>query len=212
MFSNTGIKIRKLTAIVLVIMSVCMMMSAQAETVTADTLFGEVKNETYENGFLGLGCTLEGWHYYTDEELEKVNQRTKEALLHELDELIDRNIGIMIAERPDGMQNVNIQLQNVKNYVAIYKMMGLEYVAENSLEGFKAMLGGAGYTDVQVGVEEVTVGGQTFTGVKGSYKIGSIPVYFKQLWELRDDYMVTVTATTVQEDTTDEVFAKFFLL
>ena len=79
MFSNTGIKIRKLTAIVLVIMSVCMMMSAQAETVTADTLFGEVKNDTYENGFLGLGCTLEGWHYYTDEELEKVNQRTKES-------------------------------------------------------------------------------------------------------------------------------------
>ena len=212
MFSNTGIKIRKLTAIVLVIMSVCMMMSAQAETVTADTLFGEVKNDTYENGFLGLGCTLEGWHYYTDEELEKVNQRTKEALLHELDELIDRNIGIMMAERPDGMQNVNIQLQNVKNYVAIYKMMGLEYVAENSLEGFKAMLGGAGYTDVQVGVEEVTVGGQTFTGVKGSYKIGSIPVYFKQLWELRDDYMVTVTATTFQTDTTDEVFTYFYLL
>ena len=212
MFSNTGIKIRKLTAIVLVIMSVCMMMSAQAETVTADTLFGEVKNDTYENGFLGLGCTLEGWHYYTDEELEKVNQRTKEALLHELDELIDRNIGIMMAEKPDHQQNVNIQIQNIKNFTAVYKLMGLAYVAENSLAGFKAMLGGAGYTDVQVGVEEVTVGGQTFTGVKGSYKIGSIPVYFKQLWELRDDYMVTVTATTVQEDTTDEVFAKFFLL
>ena len=212
MFSNTGIKIRKLTAIVLVIMSVCMMMSAQAETVTADTLFGEVKNDTYENGFLGLGCTLEGWHYYSDEELEKVNQRTKEALLHELDELIDRNIGIMMAEKPDHQQNVNIQIQNIKNFTAVYKLMGLAYVAENSLDGFKAMLGGAGYTDVQVGVEEVTVGGQTFTGVKGSYKIGSIPVYFKQLWELRDDYMVTVTATTFQTDTTDEVFAKFFLL
>ena len=212
MFSNNGAKIRRLTAIILVIMSVCMVIPVQAETAAVDTLFGEVKNETYENGFLGLGCTLEGWHYYTDEELEKVNQRTKEALLHELDELIDRNIGIMMAEKPDHQQNVNIQLQNVKNYVAIYKMMGLEYVAENSLDGFKAMLGGAGYTDVQVGVEEVTVGGQTFTGVKGSYKIGSIPVYFKQLWELRDDYMVTVTATTVQEDTTDEVFAKFFLL
>ena len=134
MFSNTGIKIRKLTAIVLVIMSVCMMMSAQAETVTADTLFGEVKNDTYENGFLGLGCTLEGWHYYTDEELEKVNQRTKEALLHELDELIDRNIGIMMAEKPDHQQNVNIQIQNIKNFTAVYKLMGLAYVAENSLD------------------------------------------------------------------------------
>ena len=212
MFSNNGAKIRRLTAIILVIMSVCMVIPVQAETAAVDTLFGEVKNETYENGFLGLGCTLEGWHYYTDEELEKVNQRTKEALLHELDELIDRNIGIMMAEKPDHQQNVNIQIQNIKNYTAVYKLMGLAYVAENSLDGFKAMLGGAGYTDVQVGVEEVTVGGQTFTGVKGSYKIGSIPVYFKQLWELRDDYMVTVTATTVQEDTTDEVFAKFFLL
>ena len=212
MFRNTGVKIRNLRAIILAIMSMCTAISAQAETVTADTLFGEVKNDTYENGFLGLGCTLEGWHYYTDEELEKVNQRTKEALLHELDELIDRNIGIMMAEKPDHQQNVNIQIQNIKNFTAVYKLMGLAYVAENSLDGFKAMLGGAGYTDVQVGVEEVTVGGQTFTGVKGSYKIGSIPVYFKQLWELRDDYMVTVTATTVQEDTTDEVFAKFFLL
>ena len=59
MFSNSGMKIRKLTAIVLVIMSVCMMMSAQAETVAADTLFGEVK-ETYVNAFLGLGCILDG--------------------------------------------------------------------------------------------------------------------------------------------------------
>jgi hypothetical protein len=37
-------------------------------------------------------------------------------------------------------------------------------------------------------------------------------MYFKQLWDLRDDYMVTVTVTTVQEDTTDEVLSKFFLL
>ena len=108
------IKMRNIVLIVLSIIS--MMMSAQVETVTADTLFGEVKNDTYENGFLGLGCTLEGWHYYTDEELEKVNQRTKEALLHELDELIDRNIGIMMAEKPDHQQNVNIQIQNIKNF------------------------------------------------------------------------------------------------
>ena len=115
MFSNTGKKIRRLTAIVLVITSMCMMISAQAETITSDMLFGEVKNETYENAFLGLGCTMEGWHYYTDEEMEKVNQRTKAALSNELDELVDRNIAIMMVERPDGMQNVNIQLQNVKD-------------------------------------------------------------------------------------------------
>ena len=211
MFSNTGVKIRKLTAIVLVIMSVCMMMSAQAETVTADTLFGEVK-ETYVNAFLGLGCILDGWHYYTDEEMETVNQRTKAALSNELDELVDRNIAIMMAERPDGMQNVNIQLQNVKNYVAIYNMMGLEYVATSSLGGFKSTLEAAGFTDVQLEVGDFSIRDQSFTCVKGTYKLSGVQVCFKQLWDLRDNYLVTVTATTVQEDTTDEVFAKFFLL
>jgi len=79
MYNNTGVKIRKITAVLLVIMSVCVMFSAQAEAVSAETLFGEVKNDTYGNSFLGLGCTLEGWHYYTDEEMETVNQATKEA-------------------------------------------------------------------------------------------------------------------------------------
>jgi hypothetical protein len=212
MFSNNGARIRRLTAIILAIMSVCMVMPVQAETAAVDTLFGEVKNETYENAFLGLGCTLEGWHYYTDEELEKVNQRTKEALSNALDDLVDRNIGIMMAEGPDGKQNVNIQLQNVKNYTAIYKMMGLEYVATNSLDGFKVTLGAAGFTDIQVCVDEVTVGEQNFTCVKGEYKIRDIQVYFKQLWEIQDNYLVTVTVTAFIEDTTDEVFSKFFLL
>ena len=41
MSCNISITMRKLTAVVLVIMSVCMMMSAQAETMAADTIFGE---------------------------------------------------------------------------------------------------------------------------------------------------------------------------
>ena len=121
MYTNTGVKIRKITAVLLVIMSVCVMFSAQAETISADTLFGEVKNDTYENPYLGLGCTLEGWHYYTDEEMEKVNQATKEALSEKMDEMLDQNISVMMAEGPDHTQNVNIRLQNVKAYVSIYK-------------------------------------------------------------------------------------------
>lgn len=212
MFSNTGKKIRRLTAIVLIITSMCMMISAQAETITSDMLFGEVKNETYENAFLGLGCTMEGWHYYTDEEMEEVNQRTKAALSNELDELVDRNIAIMMVERPDGMQNVNIQLQNVKDYVAIYNMMGLEYVATSSLGGFESTLEAAGFTDIQLGVGELNIGDKTFTCVTGEYKLNGIQVYFKQIWDLRDNYLVTVTATTIQDNTTDEVFSNFFLL
>lgn len=209
MFNST---IRKMTAIILVIVSLCITMSVQAETVTTEMLFGEVKNDTYENAYLGLGCTMEGWHYYTDEELEKVNQGTKAALSHEFDELVDRNIGLMMVERPDGMQNVNLQIQNVQNYVATYNMIGLQSVAELTLDGFKSTLEAAGFTDVQLTVNECNIGDQTFTCIAGSYKLRGVPVYFKQVWNLRDIYLVTITATTVLEDTTDEVFSHFFLI
>jgi len=210
MYNNTGIK--KLTAVMLVIMSVCMMFSAHAETITADMLFGEVKNDTYENAFIGLGCTLEGWHYYSDAELETVNQRTKAALSDDLADLVDQNIGIMMAEREDSMQNVNIQFQNVKDYASVYGNMGLQYVATFSLNGFRTTLESAGFTDVELSVGEISIGGQTFTCVIGQYQLRGVQVYFKQLWDLRDIYLVTVTATAILEGTTDEIFSHFFLI
>ena len=211
MFTNAGVTIRKLTAIILVILSMCMMMSAQAETATADTLFGEVKDATYENAFLGLGCTMEGWHYYMDEEMEKINQKTKAALSDELAELVNRNIALMMVESPDGSQNANIQIQNVKDYVAFYNALGIQSVAEQSLDAFKSTLETAGFTDIQVEVGELSIGDRSFTCVTGEYKLQGVQMYFKQLWDIRDIYLVTVTATAILEDTTDEIFSKFFL-
>ena len=209
MFSS----IRKLTALVLAAMFMCMMVPVQAETADLDVevVFGTVNNDTYENPYLGLGCTLEGWHYYSDEELEGVNQRTKDALSDELDDLVDQNIGIMMAEQPDGMRNVNIQLQNVKNYVSIYEMMGTHEVAVNSLSGFQTTLEAANFTDIQLEVAEQTIGDKTFTCILGQYKIKGVQIYFRQIWDVQDIYLVTVTATTVLEDKTEEVFSKFFL-
>ena len=209
MFSS----IRKLTALVLAVMLMCMMVPAQAETADLDVevVFGTVNNDTYENPYLGLGCTLEGWHYYTDEELEGVNQRTKDALSDELDDLVDQSIGIMMAEQPDGMRNVNIQLQNVKNYVSIYEMLGIHEVAVNSLSGFQTTLEAANFTDIQLEVAEQNIGDKTFTCILGQYKIRGVQIYFRQIWDIQDIYLVTVTATTVLEDKTEEVFSKFFL-
>ena len=209
MFSS----IRKLTALVLAAMFMCMMVPVQAETADLDVevVFGTVNNDTYENPYLGLGCTLEGWHYYSDEELEGVNQRTKDALSDELDDLVDQNIGIMMAEQPDGMRNVNIQLQNVKNYVSIYEMMGTHEVAVNSLSGFQTTLEAANFTNIQLEVAEQTIGDKAFTCILGQYKIKGVQIYFRQIWDVQDIYLVTVTATTVLEDKTEEVFSKFFL-
>lgn len=208
------IRIRKLAAIVLAIMLICMIIPTRAENATMDVeeMFGKVTNDTYENSFLGIGCTLEGWHYYTDEELKGVNQRTKEALSDEFDDLIDQSISIMMAEQPGGMQNTNIQIQNIKNYVSIYETTGIQKVAEYSMSGFKLTLEAAGFTDIQLEVSEQTVGGKTFTCVVGQYKMKGVQMYFRQIWDVQDIYLMTVTVTTVMEDATEEVFSHYFLL
>lgn len=207
-------RIRKLTALILAAMFMCVTLPVRAETAATDTeeLFGTVNQDTYENAFLGLGCTLEGWHYYSDEELEGVNQRTKEALSDEFDNLVDQSIGIMMAEQPGGKQNVNIQLQNVKNYVSVYETYGIHTVAENSMSGFQLTLQAAGFTDIQLEVTEQTIGDKTFTCVLGQYKLKGVQIYFRQTWDVHDIYLVTVTATSILEDNTEEVFSKFFLL
>ena len=213
MFSKHSIRIRKLTAVVLAIMSVCMMMPAQAETTDLDVevVFGTVNNDTYENPYLGLGCTLEGWHYYSDEELEGVNQRTKDALSDELDDLIDQNIGLMMAEQPDGMRNVNIQIQNVKNYISVYNTVGIQEVAVSSMSAYQKTLEAAGFTDIRLEVAEQNIGDKTFTCIIGQYILQGAQIYFRQIWDLRDIYVVTVTVTTGLEDKTEEVFSQFFL-
>ena len=156
MFSS----IRKLTALVLAAMFMCMMVPVQAETADLDVevVFGTVNNDTYENPYLGLGCTLEGWHYYSDEEMEAVNKRTKDALSDELDDLIDQNIGLMMAEQPDGMRNVNIQIQNVKNYISVYNTVGIQEVAVSSMSAYQKTLEAAGFTDIRLEVAEQNIG------------------------------------------------------
>ena len=46
----------------------------------------------------------------------------------------------------------------------------------------------------------------------GQYKIKGVQIYFRQVWFVQDIYLVTVTATTVLEDKTEEVFSQFYLL
>ena len=63
-------RIRKTTAILLLVTFIFMLVPAQADTTDTTNLFGIISGDRYENTFAGISCLLEGWHYYTDEEIE----------------------------------------------------------------------------------------------------------------------------------------------
>ena len=205
-------KFRKPAAVLLVITLVLMMMPVQADTIETADLLGTITGETYENSFLGIGCRLEGWHYYTDEEIEETNQITMENLAAEIRKLASENIAVMAAETADSLQNVNIQLRNVAQYTSVYNEVGLVSIAQSSLDQFKESLEASGMNDVDTHLDSVNISGEDIPGIGGSYTLSSYPIYFMQLWILRGDFLVYLTATTILEDQTEEVLSHFYLL
>ena len=205
-------RIRKTTAILLLVTFIFMLVPAQADTTDTTNLFGIISGDKYENTFAGIGCLLEGWHYYTDEEIEQTNQKSKEIISEEIRELVNENVTVMAAESADKLQNVNIQIRNAQEYVAVYEAYGLGTIAENSIDQFRSTLESTGMTDVQLSVSTMNISGEDIPCIGGQYKYKGITMYFRQLWLLRGDYLVYVTVTTLTSDKTEETFSSFYLI
>ena len=205
----------KKICIILAALLLCLAMTAYAETAEdATAVLGVISGDTYENAILGIGCTLEGWHYYTEEEIAQNNRLTKEAMGEEIQKILESTqaVQVMIASTPDSTQNVNIQLQTIPSLSAVVETYGLGAIVEASLDTYKTQLEAAGLTDVVLTLGEFTVSGQTLPCLSGSYKMMNIPMFFNQLWITKGDYMGSVTATALSEEIPDTLLANFYLL
>lgn len=208
MFRN----IRKPLAILLAIATALMIMPTFAETVTVDELLGTLEGDTYTNTFLGLGCDLSGMHFNTKEEIEAINNLTKSLLTEDVAAMADANITVMMAEAQGSQQSLMIQVQNMKESAAAYRTIGLKAIAEASISRFVSMFEAQGMTDVQLTVADQDIGGQAFTSYNIDYNYLGLHMYTRQVWMLKDDYIVYITATSASENTKDELFTRFFLL
>ena len=200
--------------ILLVILALCLVVAASAETVEAVQILGEVNGDVYENSVLGFGCKLEGWHYYSEDEIAQTNNMAKERMSEDLIKMLEASqpISVMVAQSSDNTLNVNVQAQDMESNLAIINAVGTKYLAENSLSMFKQTLESAGFTDVDISVGEVTIGEETLTSIAGPYKLSSIPMAFKQVWVLHGNYLGTVTITSLMTDKTGEALQYFYLI
>ena len=200
--------------IILVILALCLAVSACAETATVASIVGEVNGDVYENAVLGFGCKLEGWHFYSEEEIAQVNQVAQERMTDELQKLLEaaQPINVMVAQSTDNTLNVNVQAQDVGSTLATFEALGMKVLAENSLSMFKQQLEASGFTDVELSVGEVLIGEEAVTCVKGTYKLSGFPMTFVQPWLIHGNYMTTITLTTIMSDRTDEILQNFYLI
>lgn len=183
-------------------------------TDVAADLFGRVEDGNYVNEFIGFGFKLDDWHFFTDEEIDMMNTVSKALLTEDYAKIIDQvdMLYIMMASATDGRTNINISLRSLGDYAAVYKVMGMETIAKSGADSSKTMLQTAGYEDVTVEYIEKTVDGEEFSGLTTSYKIQGIQMTSKLLMCIRDQYLVSITVTGLDEDEIDAGFEKLYLI
>lgn len=153
---------RKTLALTCMLLVVCCIFTGFAETIDTQTLFGKETDGVYENTFIGLGCELSGWYFYSEDDIARVNQWTKENMPEKVNEILEQagNITIMAAESESGRQNINIQLQYIKEYLPIYNLFGIENVVKSQLDGITSVFEEAGMKNVHADMTEMLVCGK----------------------------------------------------
>ena len=106
-------KTKVVAFVVLMAMSVLFMRECAVSEKSIDIKFGTIEGSVYENEYLGIGCQLDRWHFYSIEELGKINTFvTMDQLPHDLRSDIQEqgNMMLMFAETPDKALSVNISV------------------------------------------------------------------------------------------------------
>jgi hypothetical protein len=172
--------------------------------------FGTLNGDTYESLFLGYGFTLENWVFADKEKIAEINRWDAQMLPSELQEEI-RNADMiveMFAESANGIEYLNIQYQK-SAYLA---GMDPETIVDMAIPELYRTLESAGYRDVTVEKTTVTIGGDTYHGVLISAKVSGFPIYQKQAFIQRGEYVAYVTVSSRYDNTVDDIFAAFYKL
>ena len=180
---------------------------------------GRMEGGTYTNEYLGIGCMLDtSWTFRGAEELQELPGQVNELLQDtEYSDAGLRQITDMMAENVNTLANMNIQ------YTKLTMQERIAFAAMDS-DGFADMIMGEAESMTQAyeqaGIEnavmeKVTVNflGQERTAIRTSATIQGYPYYILQLFEHDlGQYYVTMTFSSIFEDTTESMLDLFYAL
>ncbi len=176
--------------------------------------FGTQSGDVYENESVGYGCKLDGW-IFSDEAALAAMSGYKETLPKDVKDIIDQSPFWMdmFAQSPDSMQNINVQLCNMKKQYGMAMEQGdVESLYESMLPMLKSTYQQSGATDVNMSIGDVKMAGDSFKAIVTTAKISGMKVFIKQIFICKGDYASIITVSAYSTDKTDEVFGYFYKL
>lgn len=182
---------------------------AKSEHYENDVKFqiGEISGDTYENKFFGIKCEIENdWTFSTEEEIAELNNFTMDYMPDDLAKQYEKsgNFIDMYASADDGYGNINISAQKLsKSEMESFDPVSNFKAAFPSLEeAFENM----GYTNCKFDVAKVTVDGKEYDAYYGTAQLEDLRMYQQQISIIRNNYLVTITVTSYNEDICDDIF------
>ena len=207
---------KKIFGILLALVLCAAVCCGTAETATVADWFGTIDGSVYENPMVGLGCDLDGWRYFTQDEILESSKMTEEILHEDLAELVKEatSVIVMQAEKNDGLQTVNIAVQEFSAYMATVEAVGMETVLEIVKEQviLPAFRIQPGFSDVTAEIVQREIGGTAFYAIRAKGTYYGFSFFQEQIAFLRGDYLAYLTISTFTEDAVDEAVSHFYLL
>lgn len=183
------------------------------ESSEAEFSLGSASGLTYESEFIGIGCKLdEGWTFYTDAQIKELNDVTEDLAGEEYAEAM-KNANVvydMYALGSNQADSVSVNLEKVNSVQLL--TLDIKKNFETIYPSLKSTLENIGCTDISYEMGKVTIGDKEFDCMDISSQANGVKLYQKLVAKKCNGYLANITITTVNEDNTDDVIAKFYLV
>lgn len=184
-----------------------------AGTATDEKAFATGTNDgtTYENTFIGIGCTLDGdWEFSSDEDIREMNELTLEMMGDDYAAAI-QNAEIvydMMANNLTTGDSININLENLD--LLYGSVLSEEEYVDMALPTMQELFGGEGMEGTTIEKATFTLAGQEHYGFNVSMTMMGIEIHEAVVCVKAGSYMACITVASSTKESVTDLLAKFY--
>lgn len=169
---------------------------------------------TYENGFIGIGCRLDQeWDVYDTDQIAELNgmvieMMTDESIANQLE--TDGYLMPFYAQANDGLITVNITVENLG--LLYGSLLDEQGYAELSIEQLASALEALGMTELTIEISSTTFAGGEHTAVIINGSLQGVEFHETIVCVKIDRYIANITAASYFADVTGDILSMFYSL
>lgn len=173
---------------------------------------GTYSGKTYENDYVGIGFQLpDSWRYYTDEEMNALNQVSTELVGDEYAKLLETKdlAYAMMASSSADMENVYITLEKSN---VVQGMVDMKTIYQNSMPLTTKSLENAGATNVKCELGTIVFDGKVVDAMYVSSEMAGFHLQQLAVMRKTGNHIATIGITTTDKDRLQEILDMFYEL